>query len=78
MFALPFMVYVRLAAVLLVLAAIGGVYMKGRSDGYDKHVVEVTLIAKEKTDAANLADDAARRCAADPACSLSNDGYRRD
>lgn len=78
MIALPFMFYVRLALVALVLGAIGGVYMKGRADGYAKHVSEIALIAKEKTDAANRADDAARRCSADPACSLSNDGYRRD
>lgn len=33
---------------------------------------------KEQTNAANAADDAARRCAGDPACRLSDDGYRRD
>lgn len=78
MILLPFMTYLRIAAVLFVISAIAGVYMKGRADGYAKHVAEITILAKENTDAANRADDAARRCSADPTCSLSNDGYRRD
>lgn len=31
-----------------------------------------------RVDKANKADDAARRCAADPRCRLLNDGFRRD
>ncbi|CAH1661572.1 conserved hypothetical protein [Hyphomicrobiales bacterium] len=46
--------------------------------GYAARVTEETTATKERTNAANRADDAARRCAADPGCRLQNDGYRRD
>lgn len=46
--------------------------------GYAARVAEESTATKERTDAANRADDTARRCAADPGCRLQNDGYRRD
>ena len=41
-------------------------------------IADEARVAQEKLDATNRANDAARKCAADPACRLQNDGYRRD
>lgn len=49
-------------------------YERGRTSA----LAEQAAVIRERTDAANRADDAARRCAGDPACRLQDDGYRRD
>lgn len=41
-------------------------------------VAEQAAEAKRRNDNAQEADAAARRCAADPACRLQDDGHRRD
>lgn len=46
--------------------------------GYDARIADEARAIKEKVDASNRADDAARRCSADPACRLRVDPYRRD
>lgn len=66
-----------LAPILLAIIA-WGIDGHGYDRGYAARVAEEATIIRERTDAANRADDDARRCAADPACRLSNDGWRRD
>lgn len=46
--------------------------------GYAGHQSKVIGITQEKTDAAQKADEAARACATDDGCRLSDDGFRRD
>lgn len=75
---IPFKVYLIAAAVIAGLLGVGSVYLKGRSDGYAKAIAETHQLTTEALNDAIKADDAARRCASDPACRLSNDGYRRD
>lgn len=41
-------------------------------------VAEQAEEAKKRGSDAQKADDAARRCSADPACRLQDDGHRRD
>lgn len=67
-----------LAAVVALFTLLGSTYIIGRSDGKAVCVASSYSITLEKNNAASHADDAARRCAADPACRLSNDGYKRD
>lgn len=74
----PLKVYLIAAMVLGALIMSGSLYLKGRSDGYAKAVAERHQLTTEALQDAVKADEAARRCASDPACRLSNDGYRRD
>ena len=67
-----------LAGILALVSLLGTTYFIGRSDGKAVCVASSYSITLEKNNAASHADDAARRCAADPACRLSNDGYKRD
>lgn len=75
---IPLKVYLIAGAVLGALIMSGSLYLKGRSDGYAKAIAERVELTTEALQDAIKADDAARRCASDPACRLSNDGYRRD
>ncbi len=63
-----------LAAGLVVWRANDAAYDRGRADV----IAEQVQAERERTNDANAADDAARRCAADPTCRLQSDGYRRD
>jgi hypothetical protein len=47
-------------------------------DGRAALVAEQTVEAKRRNDNANAANDAAAKCARDPACLLQSDGHRRD
>lgn len=49
-------------------------YERGKADV----LAERIQIERRLTDEANRADADARRCAADPACRLQSDGWRRD
>lgn len=53
-------------------------YVKGRSDGDSICKARHYTNTLEKINEASRADDDARRCAVNPSCRLSNDGYRRD
>lgn len=75
---IPIKIYFIAAIVVGCFLTAGSVYLKGRSDGYAKAVAERHELTTEALNDAIKADDAARRCASDPACRLSNDGYRRD
>lgn len=46
--------------------------------GRDALVAEQAAEAKRRNDNANAANDAAAKCARDPACLLQSDGHRRD
>ena len=74
----PLTAYLIAAVAFGALIASGSLYLKGRSDGYAKAIAERQLLTTEALQDAIKADEAARRCASDPACRLSNDGYRRD
>ena len=79
MFALiPAKVYFISAIVVGVLTITASVYLKGRADGYAKAIAQQHIVTTEALQDAVKADEAARRCASDPACRLSNDGFRRD
>jgi hypothetical protein len=75
---IPFRLYIYGGVVAAILVVITAVYFKGRSDGYSSYEAAAAKQLKEKADAASTADDNARRCASDPSCRLSNDGFRRD
>lgn len=75
---IPFKAYLIAGVALGALLLTGSIYLKGRSDGYAKAIAEKHQLTTEALQDAIKADDAARRCASDPACRLSNDGYRRD
>ena len=75
---IPLKAYLIAGAVLGALIMSGSLYLKGRSDGYAKAIAERHELTTEALQDAVKADEAARRCASDPACRLSNDGYRRD
>lgn len=61
-----------------ILAAVWWIDGTAYDRGYNSRVAEEAALIQEKSNAANRADDAARRCAADPTCRLSDDIYRRD
>jgi len=65
-------------AALLIIAACWRIHDAIWQAGYDARTAQAAAEVQRKLHDANLADDASRRCAADPACRLSNDGYRRD
>lgn len=46
--------------------------------GYDAYKSEAEHAERERTNAANHADDDARKCALDPDCRMRDDGFRRD
>ena len=75
---IPFRLYLFSAIAAVIVAVVIIVYFKGRADGRASYAAQATQQLKEKSDAASKADDDARRCASDPDCRLSNDGYRRD
>jgi hypothetical protein len=70
--------YAILALVAVCIVAAGSIALRIRADGYNSRVVEEVRATTKRSTNANRADDAARRCAADPDCRLSNDGFRRD
>jgi hypothetical protein len=73
---------VRLAVLAAAVLAAAGIYAGWRhavyQAGQDSVRAEITAHDKERTDAANRADDAAGRCARDPDCRMQDDGFRRD
>lgn len=75
---IPLKAYLIAGVALGALIMSGSLYLKGRSDGYAKAIAERHELTTEALQDAVKADEAARRCASDPACRLSNDGYRRD
>lgn len=81
MFRLPLSLTARLALCAALAAALiagaGLLHHKIYAEGYAACLADAASIAREKTDAANKADDAARRCFNDPACRLSDDGFER-
>lgn len=74
----PLKAYLIAGVVLGALIMSGSLYLKGRSDGYAKAQAERQQQITEALQNAVKADEAARRCASDPACRLSDDGYLRD
>lgn len=66
-----------IAAAVAVFFALIWVDQRGYDRGYQTHQAEIAKQEKERTNAANRADDDARRCAGDPACLMSDDGYQR-
>lgn len=70
--------YLKLAAVGAALLALAYVASAIHKAGYNAATATVATQEKERTNAANRADDAARRCAVDPDCRLRDDGLRRD
>ncbi|CAN7663938.1 hypothetical protein LJR009_006067 [Bosea sp. LjRoot9] len=70
--------YVCLALGVLVALALSGAWHQAKQSGRDAERAEQADTIRRKLDDATMADDAHTRCLADPACRLSNDGYRRD
>lgn len=56
----------------------GGLYTKGRSDGRAIERAAIAEATARRLKDASAADDAHNRCLANPACRLSDDGFRRD
>ncbi len=54
------------------------VYQLGRSHGGAEVREEIAKDTRKRLNNAQIADDAHNRCLADPACRVSNDGFRRD
>jgi len=72
----------RVVAALGVIAALALLAWRINDKAFDRGKASVVAdqIQTERrlTDDANRADADARRCAADPACRMQNDGHRRD
>ena len=64
-----------------VLAIVGGVIWLREASwnaGYAAKTAEIIADETKRTNDANEADRAAAKCAADPACRVQSDRYRRD
>ena len=67
-----------IAAALVVFIALIWIDQRGYDRGYQTHEAEIAKNEKVRTDDASRADENARRCALDPACLMSDDGFKRD
>ena len=65
-------------ALVVILGALALIYREGRKNGEATLRAEIAAETERKLRDAATADDAAMRCAADPACRLRSDGFRRD
>lgn len=70
--------YLKLGAAIAVAALLGVAYHSVKDMGRQQERVERAAEVRKRLNDATLADSAATRCLADPACRLSNDGFRRD
>ena len=70
--------YIRLAAAIAIVVMLGFAYHTVKDMGRQQERVERAAEVQKRLNDATLADTAATRCLADPACRLSNDGFRRD
>ena len=66
------------AAGLALIAAVWWIDSRGYERGKSAALIEQSAKDRRLTDEANRADADARRCAADPACRMQSDGWRRD
>ena len=67
-----------LAGAAFVAGLLGYTYHLGRSHGSASVRSEIAAENAKRLNNAILADDDAKRCAADPKCRLQSDGFRRD
>ena len=67
-----------LALALAVAGALWWTYTEGRKSGEAQLRADIAAETNRRARDAATADDAAMRCAADPACRLRSDGFRRD
>lgn len=70
--------YLRAAAVIALVAALGFGYAVVKDMGRQEERLERAAAVRKRLNDATLADSAATRCLADAKCRLSNDGFRRD
>ena len=72
----------RVALAVLAVVGAGLLVLKVENDAYRRGeaacAAQAAAADRERTDAANRADDDARRCLLDPDCRLRDDGFRRD
>lgn len=71
-------IYLRLGVAIAGIAVLAFVYHAVKDMGRQEERLERAAAIQRKLDNATIADDANTRCLADPACRLSNDGFRRD
>lgn len=71
-------VYLRLGAAVAAIAVLAFAYHAVKDMGRQEERQERAAAIQRKLDNATIADDANTRCLADPACRMSNDGFRRD
>lgn len=67
-----------LGIALAVAGALWWVYSEGKATGAASVRAEIEANNRRRLDRAILADQDAARCAADPACRLQSDGFRRE
>jgi len=72
------LMWARAVGVVAVAAALFVAYHSVKDMGRQQERVERAEAVRKRLNDATLADTAATRCLADPACRLSNDGFRRD
>lgn len=70
-------IYVIIAAIAAGFLVLGTIYQVGRSHGGDAVRAEIAKETRRRLNDATIADDVHNRCIADPACRLSDDGYKR-
>jgi hypothetical protein len=73
----PARVWAGIAIAGALVAAGSYIHHSAYQAGYQAHEAREAQIIKDKTDAANAADNAAVRCAADPTCRMRPDQYLR-
>jgi hypothetical protein len=71
-------IYAGIAAIVALGLAFAATYRIGYSHGAAGVRAEIAEQVQRRLKDAQIADDAATRCLADPQCRMSNDGYRRD
>lgn len=77
MFGIPIRTILIVAAIMAVIGAATWAFKATYNAGWNAREVEIQAENQRRTRDANQADDAARRCAANPDCRLSDDGYER-
>lgn len=71
-------IYAFIGGAVALLLSYAVTYQIGKRAGENAFRAEQARVVERKLKDASIADDAHNRCLADPACRVSDDGFRRD